>query len=188
MNRKVLLVGILFLALGIIGMLSHPAIALGQEGAVLTGGWIWQINLDVVFPGAVLPSLLIFHNDGTCFCSDAVAFGGTPTNVFRYTPFYGVWERTGPHEFTATIMSLRFDTTKGNILVGIGRSRATFAFTTDWDHMAGTMHMDFLPCVGGNPLMCPNPLLAQESDWEPWSTTMPSDFSFTCTRVSVVPY
>ena len=187
MKRYVFLAAALFLALGVIGLLSRPATVQSPEGAVLTGGWLWQINLDAVFPGAVLPSLLIFHADGTGFCSDAVAFGGVPWNMNRYTPFYGVWERIGPHEFTATFLSLRFDTTNGNILVGIARSRATLAFTSDWDHMAGTMHMDFLPCVGGNPLMCPNPLLAQESDWQPFSATG-SDFSFTCTRVSVVPY
>jgi hypothetical protein len=187
MKRKIFLAAALFLALGTIGFLSQPASTQGPEGAVLTGGWYWHIDLEKYYgPGAGLPSLLIFHNDGTGFCSDAIAFGGTPTNVYRYTPFYGVWERSGPHEFTVTFMTLRFDTTKGNLLAGIGRSRATFTFTSDWDHMAGTMHMDFLPCVGGNPLACPNPLLAQESDWQPWGAL--SDFDFTCTRSSVVPY
>jgi len=188
MKRKVFLAAALFLALGTIGLLSQQdGNDHGQEGAVLTGGWYWHIDLqDYYGPGAGLPSLLIFHDDGTGACSDSVAFGGIPGNVYRYTPLYGVWERKGSHKFRATFLSLRFDTTNNNLLVGILRSRATFAFTKDSDHMTGTMHLDFLPCTGGNPLACPNPLLAQESDWQPWGGI--PDLKFTGARTSVVPY
>jgi hypothetical protein len=181
------LAAVLFLALGVLGMLSHPAAALGQEGAVLTGVWYWE-NIIPVFPGAVLPSILTFHNNGTCVCSDALAFGGLPTNTNRYIPFQGVWERIGPHKFRAMWLVLRFDAATGALL-GVGRSRATFAFSTDFDHFEGSMHLDFLPCPAGpfGFLMCPNPLLAQEGDWQPWSATG-SDFSFKAARVSVVPY
>jgi hypothetical protein len=200
MKRKVLFVGMFILVLAVTMLLSQqrqPAFSQDQEasvqwgkGAVLTGFWHWQINMDLFFPGAVLPSLVTFHNDGTGGCSDSVAFGGTPTNVYRYTPFQGVWERIGPHKFALTFMALRFDTTKNNVLVGIARSRATISFSTDFDHLEGTMHMDFLPCPD-NPygfLMCPNPLLAAEGDWQPWNPGMPSDFNIKAARVSNVPY
>ncbi len=200
MKRKILFAGMFILVLAVTVLLSQqrqPAFSQDQEasvqwgkGAVLTGSWFWQIDLGFFVTGATLPSLVIFHNDGTGSCSDSVAFGGVPWNAYRYIPFSGVWERTGPREFKATFLTLRFDTTQGNMLVGIGRSRATFKFTPDFDHIAGTMHMDFLPCPAGpySFLMCPNPLLAQESDWKQWSATMPSNFSFTGTRVSNVPY
>jgi hypothetical protein len=196
MRRKVLFAAALFLALGVIGLLGQQGRPVSsqdrgdQEGAVLTGVWYWQNNLDMYFVGAVLPSILTFHEDGTVSCSDALAFGGTPTNMNRYTPFYGVWERRGHHEFMATFLTLRFDTTLGNILVGVGRSRVKFEFTSDFDHFAGTMHLDFLPCPAGpyGFLMCPNPLLAKDTDWQPWSLTSPSDYSFKAARVSVVPY
>jgi len=121
MKRKVLFAGAIFLALAATVLLSQqgrPAFSQDQEtavqcgkGAVLTGVWYWQINMDMFFTGAVLPSMLAFHNDGTGACSDSVAFGGTLTNKYRYTSFQGVWERTGPHEFTATFYALRFDPT-----------------------------------------------------------------------------
>jgi len=188
MKRKVLLAGALFLVLGVIGLVSQQDRS-GPQGAVLTGVWYWQ-NLmpsPPLPPGLILPSVLTFHNDGTVFCSDALAFGGISNNPNRYTPFYGVWERMGPNEFRATWLTLRFDGLTG-MLLGIGRSRAKFAFSSDFDNFEGTMHLDFLPCVGGNPFMCPDPLLAQDSDWQPWSLTSPSDYSFKAARISVVPY
>lgn len=196
MKRKILFTGMFILVLAVTVLLSQqrqPAFAQDQEasvqwgkGAVLTGVWYWE-NLLGVFPGAVLPSILTFHNDGTCVCSDALAFGGIPGSMHRYIPFQGVWERTGPHEFRATFLSMRFDATTG-VLLGIGRSRANFHFTEDFDHFAGSMHMDFLPCpaVPFGFLMCPNPLLAQKSDWQAWETG--PDFNFKAARVGNAPY
>ena len=189
MKRKVLLAAALSLALGMIGMFSQPATAFGQEGAVMTGVWYWQnVMPPAMFgPNAVLPSLLTFHNDGTVMCSDALAFGGLPLgyNPYTYTPFYGAWERTGAHAFTATWLSLRFFRTPGDfagILAGIVRSRAVFTFAEDFDHIAGTMYLDVLACP--TPLTCPDPL-ATDALWVPFAM---GEISFHAARVSVVPY
>jgi hypothetical protein len=182
MRRNVFLAAALLLALGTIGLLSQPAKAYGQEGAVMTGVWYWQNDVS---PG-ILPSVLTFHNDGTVFCSDALAFGGVPTamNPFNYTPFYGVWKRTGPHEYTATWLSLPFDRATG-LLAGIVRVRAKFAFVGDFDHFEGTMTGEALFSDTTSPffpLNCPDPL-APDAAWTPmWNV------SFHAARVSVVPY
>jgi hypothetical protein len=177
MKRQVFFGGALLLALGMIGLLSFSATSSGQEGAVMTGVWYWQ---NVMADG-VLPSLLTFHNDGTVTCSDALAFGGIPAtmNPFTLTPFYGVWERMGPLEYTATWLSLAFSRGTG-ILSGIVRSRANFTFAADFDHIAGTMFVDLLVCPSF--LTCPDPL-EPTAVWAPWTT-----LSFHAARISVVPY
>ena len=186
MKRKFFLAAALFIALGMIGLLSHPATAFGQEGAVMTGVWSWQNTMPSAWfgPDAVLPSVLTFHNDGTTVCSDGIAFGGLPLayNGFCYTPFQGVWERTGPHEFTATWLSLRFDRTTG-VLDGFARARAKFKFSTDFDHIAGTLYMDFLRSSAG-PLKVPDPL-APDAIWVPSAL---GELQIKAARVSVVPY
>lgn len=186
MKRKVLLAAGLFLALGVIWLLSqpaHPAFSQSPEGAVLTGTWYWE---TVMGPNLVLPSVLVFHNDGTCIASGGIAFGGTPTNPYRYTPFQGVWERIGPHEFKATFYSLRFDGATG-LLVAVARKRVQFWFAGDFDHFAGTMRLDVLPCP--TPVTCPDPLLAAEADWQPFNPPpAPSEAPIHAARVSNVPY
>ncbi len=152
MKRKVLLAGVLFLAVGVIGLLGQVASTQGPEGAVLTGTWYWE---TVMGTGRVLPSVLVFHSDGTVVASGGISFGGVPTNPYRYTPFQGVWERMGPHEFRATFYSLRFDGASG-LLVGVARKRTQFWFAEDFDHFVGTMLLDGLPCT--SPLTCPDPL------------------------------
>ncbi len=185
MKRNVLLAAALFLALGMIGMLSHPATAYGQEGAVLTGVWYWQNDVS---PG-ILPSVLTFHNDGTAFCSDALAFGGIPTamNPFNFTPFYGVWQRTGPHAYSATWLSIPFYRAAPltGFVAGIVRVRANFAFADDFNHFAGTMTGEVLLSDTTSPLFplnCPDPL-APDAAWAPMWTV-----SFRAARVSVVFY
>ena len=185
MKRNVILAAAIFLALGVIGLLSQSGTAYGQEGAVLTGVWYWQNNVT----GGILPSVLTFHNDGTVFCSDALAFGGLPVarNPFTYTPFYGVWQRTGPHAYTATWLSVPFyraDPLTG-LVAGIVRVRANFAFADDFDHFSGTMIGEALfsdTTSASFPLNCPDPL-APDAQWAPmWNV------SFHAARVSVVPY
>lgn len=185
MKRNVFLATALFLALGTIGLLGQPATVQGPEGAVLTGVWYWQNVLGA----GVLPSLLTFHQDGTVSCSDALAFGGIPPtmNPYTLTPFYGVWERTGPHAYTATWLSVAFYRAAPltGFLAGIVRSRANFAFVDDFSHIAGTMFVEVLLSDKTSPLFplnCPDPL-APSAAWAPWTT-----LSFHAARVSVVPY
>ncbi len=106
MKRKVFLAAAFFLALGAIGLLGQPASTQGPNGAVLTGVWSWRCILPPAMfgPNAVMPSVVTFHNDGTVLWSDGLAFGGLPLaySPYTYTPFYGEWERTGPHEFRLT--------------------------------------------------------------------------------------
>jgi hypothetical protein len=178
MKRKFFLAGALFLALGVIGLLGQQdGNNHGQQGADLTGVWYWQN----IFGDGVLPSILTFHNDGTVLCSDALAFGGIPPtmNPYTLTPFYGVWERTRRHEYTATWLSLAFNRETG-ILAGIVRSRANFAFADHFDQIAGTMFVEMLACPSF--LTCPDPL-APNAAWAPWT-----QLSFHAARVSIVPY
>jgi hypothetical protein len=189
MKRKVLLAGALFLALGVIGLLSQQDRSGSvqdrdsRESAVLTGVWYWE---TVMGPNLALPSVLVFHSDGTVVASGGIAFGGTPTNIYRYTPFQGVWERTGPHEFRATFYSLRFDGASG-LLVGVARKRTQFWFAGDFDHYAGTMRLDVLPCP--TPLTCPDPLSAPDAAWQPFNPPpAPAELSIHAARVSGVPY
>ncbi|OGD18119.1 MAG: hypothetical protein A2W03_14705 [Candidatus Aminicenantes bacterium RBG_16_63_16] len=189
MKRKVFLAAALFLVLGVMGLHGQQAATQGPEGAVLTGVWHWQnVMPPAMFgPNAVLPSLLTFHNDGTVMCSDSLAFGGLPLaySPYTYTPFYGVWERTGPHEFIATWLSLRFFRTPGDLagnLAGIVRARAQFTFADDFDHIAGTIHLDGLACP--TPLTCPDPM-APDALWVPFAM---GELSFHAARISVVPY
>jgi len=186
MKRNVFLAAALFLALGMIGLVGQPATTQGPEGAVMTGVWYWQNTVT----GGILPSVLTFHNDGTVFCSDALAFGGIPTamNPFYYTPFYGVWERTGPHAYTATWLSIPFyrDAPLTGLVAGIVRVRANFAFVGDFDHITGTMTGEarFSDTTSQSfPLNCPDPL-APGAAWAPMWT----DVVFHAARVSVVPY
>jgi len=185
MKRHVFLAVVLFLALAVIGLLSRPAAADGQEGAGLTGVWSWRNYLPVFGPipaGSSLPSMVVFHQDGTGLCSDALAFGGFSLNPNNYTPLYGVWERTGPHEFAVTFYCLRFNGSTRE-LIGFARARANLAFSGDFDHVAGILYMDFLDSTAG-PLMVPDPLT-------PGATWTPSAFgplNFEAVRVSVVPY
>jgi hypothetical protein len=178
MKRKVLLSGTLFLALGVIGLLGQQASTQGQEGAVLTGTWYWE---TVMPTGGVLPSVLVFHSDVTVVASGGIAFGGVPTNPYRYTPFQGVWERMGPHEFRATFYSLRFDGASG-LLVGVARKRTKFWFAGDFDHFVGTMLLDVLPCA--SPVTCPDPLSAPPALWQPFTPVL----SIHAARANVVPY
>jgi len=146
--------------LGATGLISLSASSQGQEGAVLTGSWYFE----TVLPNnaGLCPSVMVFHSDGTVMASGCIALGGLPTNPYRYTPFQGVWERTGPHEFKATFYSLRFDGTTA-LLVGVARKIDYIWFNGDFDHFAGTSHMSVLSCPA--PPMCPDPQSAPESAW-----------------------
>lgn len=182
MKRKLTLAGTLFLASGMILLLSQPVYAQESGGAILTGVWYWENMLPAAMfgAGAHLPSILIFHNDGTAFCSDALAFGGASFNPCTYTPFYGKWERIGPHGFTVTCLSLRF---KEGTLIGFARAVTEFAFSGDFDHIEGELRMEFLDSAAG-PLMVPDPL-DPAAVWTP--SAMPP-LKIKAGRVGVVPY
>ena len=185
MKRKVFLAAALFLAFGVMGLHGQQAATQGPEGAVLTGVWSWQCVLPVFGPDAVMPSLVTFNKDGTVLWSDGLFFGGLPTVYglsFTYTPYHGVWERTGPHQFRLTAYALRFNRSDG-VIAGIARVRTNFTFADDFDHIAGTNHVDTLACP--TPLTCPDPLTAPESSWVPWPI---NPISFHAARISVVPY
>jgi hypothetical protein len=149
----------------------------------LVGTWYWQTLLPVA-PNVTVPfpALVTYHRDGTVDVSDGLMFGGLPTNVFRYTPARGVWERIGPRQFQGTTLFLRFDATTGK-LVGIARSRSHIEFGEDGDHIKGTIHLDVLNCV--TPVSCPDPLSAPTADWLPYGPL--SDYSFVAERMHVVP-
>jgi len=183
MKGKAFLAAALFLALGVIGLPGQVASTQGPEGAVLTGTWYWE---TVMGPNLALPSVLVFHSDGTVVASGGIAFGGVPTNPYRYTPFQGLWERMGPHEFRATLYSLRFDGASG-LLVGVARKRTEFSFAGDFDRFVGTMRLDVLPCL--TPATCPDPLSAPDTAWQPFNPPpAPAEASIHAARISVVPY
>ena len=186
MKRYALLASALFLALGMIGLLGQHVSTQGPEGAVLTGVWSWRCVLPPAMfgPNTVLPSVVTFQNDGTVLWSDGLAFGGLPLaySPYTYTPFHGEWERTGPHEFRLTCFAMRFYRSDG-VLTSIVRVRSEFTFADDFDHIAGTNHVDTLACP--TPLTCPDPLLAPAASWVPWPT---GPISFHAARISVVPY
>jgi hypothetical protein len=188
MKRKLTVVGMIVLAVGTATLLSETgfrAQARPPAGDLLVGTWAWQTSLPVS-PGLEmpLPALVTYHIDGTVSVADATMLGGLPAaaNPFMYTPGQGVWEHTGHHEFGGTSLYLRFDRSTG-ILLGILRSRAHIEFGADFDHIKGTMHLDFLSC--SSPLTCPDPVSAPPEAWQSFGPV--SDFSFTATRLHVVP-
>ena len=186
MNRKVFLAIMLFMALGMIGLLGQPASTQGPEGAVLTGVWSWHVVLPPAMfgPNAGMPSVVTFHNDGTVFWSDGLAFGGLPLayGPYTYTPFYGVWERTGPHEFRLTFLPCastgQMDYSPASC--AYGRSSLLQMILTI---SPGRITWITLACP--TPLTCPNPLTAPNASWVPWPT---GPISFHAARISVVPY
>jgi len=189
MKLKAMLVGALLGAFGTIGLLGQPAATQSSEGAVVTGSWY----LETVLPNnaGLCPSVVVFHGDGTVVASGCIALGGLPTNPYRYTPFQGVWERVGPHEFKATLYSLRFDGTS-NLLVAVARKIDYCSFGDDFGHFAGTSHMSVLPCPA--PPLCPDPQSAPESAWKSFNPD-PTNPNATVTilpiyaaRLSGVPY
>jgi hypothetical protein len=177
MNRKVFLAGVLFLALGVIGLLGQQASTQGSDGATLAGSWYFE----TVLPNnmGLCPSVVIFHSDGTVSASGCVALGGLVTNHYLYTPFQGVWERIGPHEFKATLYSLRFDPALGasagvpSLVVAVARKIDYFSFAGDFDHFAGTSYMQVLSCP--SPPTCPDPQTAPESAWTSFNPPTPSN-------------
>jgi len=169
-------------------LLIVPLGALGQHSfghqmrlPILWGGsWYWTTNI----PNGSLPALIVYQIDGSINGSDTAMFGGTPMNPFRYTPLHGVWHQTGRHQFAGTSLFLRFDPAT-NKLVGIARARSQFAFTHDFDHIAGTMLLDVLPCP--TPATCPDPL-AKDANWQPYNLPpIPNEFTFQAVRINLVP-
>ncbi len=146
------------------------------------GSWYWTTTT----PNGAIPAVVTYHIDGSVTGADISMFGGTANNPYRYSPFHGTWERRGwgNHEFAGTSLYLRFDPTT-NKLVGIARVRAQFAFVQDFDHIAGTMRLDVLPCP--TPATCPDPL-AKDAAWQPYNPEpLPNEFPFQATRIRVVP-
>jgi hypothetical protein len=186
MKGKLMLAGMIILGLAVSTLVVRTGSrAADQElpRAVLQGTWAWQTLLPLA-PGEQLPlpALVTFHADRTISVADATMFGGLPAaNPYRYTPGLGVWEHTGEQEFSGTALYLRFDPATGNLL-GILRSRSHIAFETDFNHIKGTMHLDFLSC--SSPLTCPDPVSAPAGAWQAYSSV--SDFSFTATRLQLV--
>jgi len=188
MKRILTVVGMIMLAVGTASLLSdagfradvHP-----PDGDMLVGTWAWQTSLPVA-PGVEmpLPALVTYHIDHTITVADATMLGGLPAsaNPYRYTPGQGVWESTGKKEFGGTSLYLRFDPSTG-ILLGILRSRANIELGENFDQIKGTMHLDFLSC--SSPLTCADPVSAPPEEWQPYGPV--SDFSFTATRLHVVP-
>jgi len=73
------------------------------------------------------------------------------------------------------------------LVVGIARKLDVFSFADDFNHLAGTMRLDVLPCA--TPLTCPDPTLASEADWGPFNPPpAPSEFAIRASRISNVPY
>ncbi len=160
---------------------SQESFAQQPEGAVLWGSsWYWR---TITASGAI-PALVNYQKDGSIIGADVSMFGGTAMNPYRYTPFHGIWERTGSNEFAGTSLFLRFDPAT-NKLVGIARSRSQFSFTDDFDHIAGTMRLDVLPCP--TPATCPDPL-AKDANWQPYNPApIPNEFTFQAVRIRRVP-
>ncbi len=98
-----------------------------------------------------------------------------------------MWERPGPHAFTATFLTIPFYRAGplAGFVAGIVHVRANFAFDGDFDHIAGALIAERLLSDTTSPLFplnCPDPL-ALDAAWAPmWIV------SFQAARVSVVPY
>ncbi len=158
----------------------QSASAQDAQGAVLWGSsWAWR----TITGSGSLPALVTYHKDGEITGSDLAMFGGTTNNPYRYTPFSGTWERIGPNEFAGTSLFLRFDPAT-NKLVGIARARSQFTFAGDFNHIAGVMRLDVLPCP--TPATCPDPL-ANDANWQAYNQApLPNEFAFVAARIAVV--
>ena len=188
MKPKMIFAGMIVLALAAATLIAGSgsrAAAQDFNRPLLVGTWAWQTALPVA-PGVEmpLPALVTYHDDGTVSVADATMFGGLPptANPYRYTPGLGVWQRAGRWGYSGTVLYLRFDPATG-ILLGILRSRGHIEFGADFDHIQGTVHLDFLSC--SSPLTCPDPVSAPPEAWQSYGPV--SDFSFTATRLHVVP-
>ena len=175
------------LALLVAPLYAQPATQTSKTGppAQPWGTWYWVTDISGVtgMTGSSLPTVISFHEDGTFACAEGNSFGGVPNATFVYTTGLGTWVRMGGGAiaFEATRLGFVFDKASG-ILKGIGRSRFTFRFAGDFEHITGTLFVETLSCAA--PIFCPDPL-DPDATWVP--TSPPGGFSGTAMRVHAIP-
>lgn len=149
------------------------------------GTWYWVTDLSVFGPGmegTSLPTLIVLSSDGTFSCAEGNAFGGYEGAAEVYSEGHGTWVKTNRGTFLGTRLSMIFDKDTG-VLIGIGRSRFSFGFAGDFNHIKGTLFTEALYCMDG-PFFCPDPL-DPEAPWVP--TSPPGGFPATATHLDALP-
>jgi hypothetical protein len=149
-RRMALLVLAALLALGVTSPTADEGWRPGWR-PTLTGTWYFS---SVIAPGATLPGLVTYHDDGTAVYSDAIMFGGIPQVPMKITPFHAVWQVTGRNRFGGTALGLIFDPVT-NAMIGFARARSNLRFDTDLNHIVGTIFGEMVLC--STTFTCPDP-------------------------------
>jgi hypothetical protein len=169
---------LVLLAVLLLGGLAVPA-ASELWRPTLTGTWYFATGVG---PGAAVPAVATFHDDGTVVYSDALTYGGVPLFPVKFTPFLGVWRMTGFGKFGGTSVGLMFDPTT-NVIVGLERARSALRFDRDLGHVVGTIYLETAMCTG--PFACPDPT-DPAVVWTPVGDPV-NGFPVTLSRLSRVP-
>ncbi len=147
---------LIFAAVAILALVSAGSVsrAYQQEGYQPAGAWAWTIT--PLTGGSSSPALVTLHHNGTVSVSAASMFNtGAKDNYGKLSLGHGVWERTGAMSFGGTTVYMHFD--DAGILNGFLRASTALYFTTDPDHIAGTMYMENASCAD-DPSLCGDPL------------------------------
>ncbi len=176
--RNVAVIGIAIL---IIVTMSSTTSSAQTKGAQPWGSWylVFDISDLTGVPGAGLPTLTTFHQDGSLTVTEGTMFGFFfPGNPVFTSPSNGTWVREQSGNIAGTVLGLRYDKTTG-LLLGLRRGRFVFHFDdTNFNRIAGRLLVDGIDC---GPLSCVDP----DDPNAAWVTQ--ESFLFTGKRIRVVP-
>ena len=72
------------------------------------GTWVHQMQLG---PAMKMPALITINIDGTITGAPGLMFGGVPNATVKFTPVFGIWQRTGWKSVASTSLFMVFDST-----------------------------------------------------------------------------
>ena len=164
----------------VILVVSGNSQGLGLDRGRMAGTFV---ELLEVGPGVSFNDLVILNMDGTAVGSVGVMFGGVPDNPHRFSPFQGVWDRTGQRSVAGTVLWHTFDANTG-VLVSYGRARISAEYSDYFNRYDGTSYIETLSCP--TPLSCPDPL-DPAATWTPDPGMPTTGYPVSGKRVELVP-
>ncbi len=175
-------VAVLGIAVLLVIIMSSTTSNAQNTGAHPWGSWylVFDISDLTGVPGAGLPTLTTFHQDGTLTVTEGTMFGFFfPGNPVFTSPSNGTWVRRQSGTIAGTVLGLRYDKSTG-LLLGLRRGRFEFHFDeTNFDRIAGKLFVDGLEC---GPLSCLDPFDPNAA----WVTQ--ETFLFTGQRIPGAPF